>query len=298
MSTNMPYSTNPKLPKLRIKAVEMVRAGNSIRQVAKYFGYNPSSISRWNQKVPVGGLHELPTESSAPKHHPWKIDPSIVKRIIEIRRDTGRCAEVIHQMLLNEGIHISISTVKRTLDRQRLTKKKSKWKKYHKYDERPQALNPGDLVQVDTIHLMQSERSRIYIYTLLDVYSRWAHAYATPKMGAGATVKFVRRAQDRSLFPFNCLQTDHGPEFSNYFTKMIDIKHRHSRIRKPNDNGHLERFNRTIQHEFLRKIPTDVKVINRKLPYYLKYYNTERLHLGLNLKTPMDILVECCKASD
>ena len=295
----MPYSTNPKLPKLRIKAVEMVRSGKSIREVARYFGYHPSTISRWNQKVPETGLHYLETESSAPKSHPWKIDSRIVRRIIELRRDTGgRCAEVIHQMLINEGTTISLSTVKRTLDRQRLTKKKSKWKRWHKYDERPKANNPGDLVQVDTIHLMLNRRKRIYVYTLLDVFSRWAYAWSSIKMSAGLSVSFVRRAQVRSPFDFNCLQSDHGPEFSNHFTERVKIKHRHSRIRKPNDNGHLERFNRTIQHEFLRKIPTDVKVINRRMPYYLKYYNNKRLHLGLELKTPMDILAKCCEGSD
>lgn len=286
------------MPKVRAKAVEMVRQGHSIRAVARYFGFNPSTVHKWNKKVPLGGVHEIPTESPAPKHHPWEINPKIVDRIIAIRRDTGRCAEVIHRLLLNEGTSISLSTVKRTLDRQRLTRKKSPWKRWHKYDERPKANNPGDLVQLDTIHLMQNSRKRIYIYTLLDVYSRWAYAKATSKMSAGQTVGFVRSAARKFPFGFSCLQSDHGPEFSSHFTERVRIKHRHSRIRKPNDNGHLERFNRTIQQEFLRNIPTDVKVINRKLPKYLMYYNNERLHLGLNLKTPADMLEGCCQASE
>jgi transposase InsO family protein len=294
----MPYTINPKMPKLRIKAVNMVRSGYSIRQVARYFGFCPSTISRWNNKVPLNGMYELPTESPAPKHHPWKTDHGIVNRIIEIRKNTGRCAEVIHQMLLNENLTVSLSTVKRTLDRQYLTKKKSKWKRWHKYDERPKANNPGDLVQIDTIHLMRNGSKRIYIYTLLDVFSRWAYAWSSDRMSAGLSANFVKRAQVKSPFMFNCVQSDHGPEFSNYFTDRIKIKHRHSRIRKPNDNGHLERFNRTIQNELLRKIPVDVKVINSKLPYYLKYYNTKRLHLGLDLKTPIDILAKCCQASE
>ena len=278
------------MPKLRIKAVEMLRSGKSTREVARYFGYSPSAICKWNKKVPIGGAHEIPTEEPIAKTHPNTINSDIVRRIIEIRRDTGRCADVIHQMLLNEKIVVSLSTVKRTLDRQGLTKKKSPWKRYHKYDKRPKALNPGDLVQVDTIHLMQDRISRIYIYTLIDVYSRWTHAYAVNRISSGITVNFIKRAQTRSPFSFNCLQSDHGPEFSNYFTDRVKIKHRHSRIRKPNDNGHVERFNRTIQDELLRKIPTDVKVINRRMPYYLKYYNTKRLHMGINFKTPIEML--------
>jgi len=294
----MPYTKNPQMLKVSAKAVEMVRQGHSIRAVARYFGFNTSTVHKWNNKVPIGGVHEIPTESPAPKHHPWKTESKIIERIVAIRRDTGRCAEVIHRLLLNEGTVVSLSTVKRTLDRQRLTKKKSPWKRWHKYDERPKADYPGDLVQLDTIHLMQNKRKRIYVYTLLDVHSRWAYARAEGKMSAGTTVNFVRSAAKRSPFKFNCLQSDHGPEFSNHFTERVRIKHRHSRIRKPNDNGHLERFNRTIQHELLRNITTDVKVINRKLPKYLKYYINERLRLGLNLKTPAEILEGCCQASE
>jgi len=70
------------------------------------------------------------------------------------------------------------------------------------------------------------------------------------------------------------------------------IRHRHSRVRKPNDNAHVERFNRTIQEEFLDHLPRDVSFINEKLPEYLVYYNTKRLHLGIGLKTPQDILLK------
>ncbi len=64
----------------------------------------------------------------------------------------------------------------------------------------------------------------------------------------------------------------------------------YSRIRKPNDNAHIERFNRTIQDELLTRLPKDVNIINKELPGYLTYYNTRRKHLGLGLKTPAEML--------
>ena len=179
----MPYTINPYLPKLRANAVKMVRSdGLSVRQVARYIGVNASTVSRWCGKVPLGGCHAIPTRSSRPKHHPQELNKNIVKRIVELRKETnGRCAEIVHQYLLKENIRASLSSVKRTLDRNCLTKKRSPWKRYHKPITRPEVAQAGDLVQLDTIHLMESENSRIYVYTLLDLYSRWTHAW----LGAG-----------------------------------------------------------------------------------------------------------------
>lgn len=287
----MAYTTNPSLPRVRMEAVKLLRQGYSTRQVARHFGYSQSVIVKWNKRAPDDGRLTIPTISSRPNSHPNKLDWRIRKKIINFRIKTnGRCSEVIHKLLINENIEVSLSTVKRVLDSNNMLRKKSPWKKMHKYIERPKALNPGDLVQMDTIHIMKNKTQRLYIYTLLDVYSRWAYALASNKISSGITLNVVSKAKRKSSFNFNCLQTDHGPEFSRYFTNNSNIKHRHSRIRKPNDNAHVERFNRTIQDEFLRYIPRDVDEINRQLPKYLKYYNQERLHLGINLQTPSQLL--------
>ena len=287
----MSYTTNPKIPKLRAKAVQMVRKGKSIREVARYFGYNASSVCRWCKKAPMPGVFEIPTESSRPNHHPNETPIELIQKALELRKETkGRCAEVIHKLMILEGINISLSTVKRILDRAGVTKKRSPWKRSHKSIERPKAFKQGDLVQLDTIHIMQNEKDKIYIYTLLDVFSRWAHAFATPKINTHRSLCFVRQAIRKSPFIFSCIQSDNGSEFSQNFTERIKIIHRHSRVRRPNDNGHLERFNRTIQEEFLNEMPVNVKQINKQLPNYLTYYNEKRLHLGINLKTPMQVL--------
>lgn len=292
MPKKMPYTTNPKLPKVRAQAVEMVRQGHSMRTVARHFGFTHSTIIKWNKRVPPGGAHTIPTKKSIPHSHPNALHQDIIQRIIELRKQTKRCAEVIHKMLLNEGIIVSLSSVKRTLDRQGLLKKKGKWSRIYTYPERPKALIPGDLVEIDTIHLMQTHIRRIYVYTLIDVYSRWAYARAFSRLSQNASLHTVRNARRNAPFRFSCIQSDHGPEFGMTFKTGLTMSHRHSRIRKPNDNGHLERFNRTIQEEFINSLPMDVTILNNKLPCYLRYYNKERLHLGINLKTPQDILDE------
>ena len=278
------------MPSIRRDAAQLVYKGWSTRKVARHFGFNQSTIVRWFKKSKNYGYHPIPTLSSRPKHHPKQLSNELVWKIFQQRIKNKRCAEVVHQELLNQGIRISLSSVKRTLDRTGLLKKRSPWKRYHPHVDRPYPLKAGDLVQIDTIHLMLDEKRRIYIFVLIDVYSRWVYAKCYGKMNSGICLDFVREAQRHASFKFKMLQSDHGPEFGKWFVSQIQKNHRYTRIGKPNDNAHIERFNRTIQEECLDKVDTNVKSINCALRKYLRYYNYERLHLGLNLKTPSQFI--------
>lgn len=289
------YTTNPQMPRVRARAVNMVLSGKSVSEAARYFGYSKGAVSKWVRKSPIGGVHYIPTLSSRPHHHPRELSEDVVEKIIACKKKYNRCSDVIHQYLLNDGIKVSLNSVKRKLDYAGLIKKRSPWKRWHKSIKRPEALKPGDLVMVDTIHLMISEKKRIYVYTLIDVYSRWCYAWATDRIGAGQSVKFLKRARLEAGFKFECIQSDNGSEFSQHFSERIKILHRHSRVRKPNDNSFVERFNRTLQDECLRELPVGVRIFNRALPEYLEYYNAERLHMGIDFKTP-NYLINCFQA--
>jgi len=286
----MPYTTNKKMPAIRREAAQLVYRGWSTRKVARHFGFSQSVIVKWVKKSFVYGYHPIPTQSSRPHHHPKQLKEEVIERIVALRLKTKRTSEVVHQHLLNEGIKVSLNSVRRTIDRHGLMKKRSKWKRYHPPVERPYPLKSGDLVQIDTIHRMISEKKRLYVFVLIDVFSRWTYAKAFKKMGAKTGINFVLEAQREASFHFNMLQSDHGPEFSKWFTSRIEKSHRYTRIGKPNDNAHIERVNRTIQEECLDHFPNNVKKINCELKKYLQYYNYERLHLSLNLKTPSQFI--------
>jgi transposase InsO family protein len=274
------------MPKVRQDAADMVYRGFSKAEVSRRFGVGDSTISKWVAKAKKYGYHPIPTLSSRPKHHPRELSGDMVWKIFHKRLETKRCAEVVHQELLNQGVSVSLSSVKRTLDRTGLLNKRSPWKRYHPHIDRPEVLKPGDLVEIDTIHLMTGKKTRIYVYVLIDVYSRWVYVKAYEKMSGRISLEFVREAQRHASFQFNMLQSDHGSEFGDWFVTQIKKSHRYTRIGKPNDNSHVERFNRTVQEECLDKCKKEVKVLNKALKTYIPYYNTKRLHLGLNLKTP------------
>jgi len=286
------YTNDPRVAKVRRDAVRLVKyRGWSTRKVARHYGFAQSTIVAWCKRDVTGGWHELPTRSSRPKSHPKQLSDDVIRKIINIRLEHNRSAEVVHKRLKDEhAIEVSLSSVKRTLDRRGLLNKRSPWKRYHPPLPRPKTTKPGDLVQMDTIHLMQTMTDRMYVFTTLDVYSRWACARAYPKIGATVGVRFFNYAQKHAPFQFQTIQSDHGPEFSTHFTERVGTTHRHSRVRRPNDNAHLERFNRTIQTELISSLRPDVSLINKALPDYLRWYNEERHHFGLNLETPMNII--------
>ncbi len=288
----MSYTTNPNMPRVRREAAQMIRRGWSTRKVARHFGFNQSTIVRWFKKSLMYGYHAIPTQSSKPKHHPKQLDEKIVRKIVDIRLKNNRTSEVVHQELLNQGIKVSLNSVRRTIDRHGLMKKRSGWKRYHPPVARPYPLKPGDLVQIDTIHIMISEKKRIYIFVLIDVFSRWTYARCFEKMSGALTLQFIQEAEGFAPFNFHMIQSDHGPEFSRWFTDRVEKNHRYTRIGKPNDNAHIERFNRTLQEECIDKVSRNPESINCALKKYLQYYNHERLHLGISLFAPIQLITK------
>ena len=265
MIQGMPYTTNPHLPKLRMQAVLLVRRGWSIRQTARHFGVQPSTVMRWLRRAPRDGRETIPTKTSRPHHHPRSLSRSVIDEIRTKRLAHHRCAEVVRQELLNDGVLVSLSSVKRTLRREGLIRKRSPWKRLHRSLERPEAVKPGDLVELDTIHILPRGGERFYVYTLIDVVSRWAYAKTVPRINTHQSLRFLREAQEQAPFTFSTLQSDHGSEFSTTFSDRAHVVHRHSRVRQPNDNGHLERFNRTVQEECLNHVPATLLHYRRAL---------------------------------
>lgn len=281
------------MPRVRVEAARLViDKGWSTRTVARHTGFNQSTIVRWVNILKLNDFRSvIPTQSSRPNSHPNQLPIEMIEAIISYRMKYNRCAEFIHHFLWKDGYDVSLSSVKRTLKREGLTKY-SKWKKWHQYTERPKAEKPGILVQIDTI-VDGPHYDRLYVYTMLDVCSRWSFAMPFERISTHASWECIRNAQKNMPFQLKLIQSDHGAEFSKWLTKTLethDIDHRHSRVRKPTDNAFVERFNRTIQEECLYRIPKTLPSYQKAIPEYIHYYNYERPHMGLNMLTPNQVM--------
>lgn len=275
-------------------AVNLVKCrGWKMRKVARRFGVEPSTISRWCKLPMATGWHQLKTRSSKPKTSPNALKAEIVEAIIKKRIGRRRCGQVIHQELKREGVKVSLPSVQRTLDRLGFLKKRSPWKRPHDYTLRPEITKPGALLEIDTVHILLPDGSRLYVYTIIDLYSRWAYAEVVQKISSAQSLRFVAKAQKAAPFKMEMIQSDNGGEFQKMFRFQIyklGLNHRYSRVRQSNDQAHIERFNRTIQEECLDHTAQTIPHFRKALKEFLPYYNNERLHMGINYQTPGEVL--------
>jgi len=319
----MSYSSNPLLPKARAEAVRLVVEDHlPITIAARKSGIHRTTLWRWYQRWLEVNEHvqltndnrprrgaairtvsqfrltactwHIPTKSSRPHTCKHAVSDAVVDRIRYYRKKYGRCAVIVHAYCLREGTQVSLATVRRVLVRFRLVSRR-KWKRgYRPPVARPSANQPGDLVQTDTVHLYDhATKQRTYLYTLVDVYSRWAYVEHHTHLSARLAAKVIQRGEAYAGFKFAMVQADNGPEYTTEFENILKTNGtavRHSRVRRPNDNAFIERFNRTIQEECTGSTSPIEQALQGKVLTYLAYYNEERLHLGLQCQTPLEML--------
>ncbi len=157
---------------------------------------------------------------------------------------------------------------------------------------------PGHLVALDTVEVIV-HGSRRYLITCEDIYSRFAFAFATTSHASQAAEAFFLMWQ--RVFPYTTtfVLTDNGSEFKKHFAKRLlnlQITHYHTYPRTPKMNAHVERFNRTIQEEFVdfhHGLLLDSDAFNEKLMDWLIFYNTKRVHSAFKNKlTPVGCLLQ------
>ena len=164
---------------------------------------------------------------------------------------------------------------------------------------------PGHLVALDTVERFVNGCRR-YVITFEDIYSRFGFAWATTSHASLAAKEFFTLCQKAFPFSFNFLHvlTDNGSEFKKHFSdelKRLHLSHFHTYPKTPKMNAHLERFNRTIQEEFVdyySYLLINPDEFNRQLVDYLIFYNTQRVHCAFKNKlSPMQFLLNWQRSS-
>ncbi|MBU4142816.1 DDE-type integrase/transposase/recombinase [Patescibacteria group bacterium] len=157
--------------------------------------------------------------------------------------------------------------------------------------------SPGELVEIDTIVRFVGQMKR-YIVTAVDTHGRTAFAWCYNRPTSCNARDFFQKLQSALPFAAAAVQTDNGSEFHKYFMAYLQeqkIVHYWNYPGRPYRNGHIEKFNRTIQEEFIDQNEmwlADPEEFNQKLMDWLLWYNTERPHWSLNLLSPVDYLIK------
>jgi transposase InsO family protein len=157
---------------------------------------------------------------------------------------------------------------------------------------------PGHCLAFDSIE-KHINGCRRYVITCIDLCSRFAFSWATTSHASEAARQFFLLLL--VVFPYRIyfILTDGGSEFKKNFSEELKKQyyiHWHTYPRTPKMNAHCERFNRTIQEEFLNyhheELLDDIDLFNDKMIDYLLWYNGERPHWALGLKSPIQYLAQ------
>ena len=319
----MSYCTGKNIEKARGKSMKMlVIEKKPVGIVADRFGVNRSTIWRWYQKWQIQNSDKVLVNHYRPnrelgKHfrwdnvrwdilslpatpkHPHTLSDNLIELVLDVKDQLNRCAEVVWYYINNSlCISIGLSSVRRILKRHgKMNKPKNHRNRRYKGIPRPRVLMPGDLVEIDTIHLFNPiTKQKRYIYTVIDLYTRMAYARVYKELKPINSLNTILEANQYFGFNFKVVQSDNGLEFGKYFSDRLEsrgIQIRHTRLGRPNDNAHIERFNRTIQEEctgnyYLESEP--LKKMDDKILSYIDYYNYHRVHLGISYRTPSQML--------
>lgn len=132
----------------------------------------------------------------------------------------------------------------------------------------------------------------VCILTALEEHTR-AYARVYSNNTTTTTEDFLKRLVYVSENKIRIMHSDNGSEFQGNFEKIckiLGILQVYSRVRTPKDNAKLERFNRTIQDEWLAYLEEgldDLTIANNKLTEWLIFYNATRPHQALDYKSPL-----------
>jgi transposase InsO family protein len=156
---------------------------------------------------------------------------------------------------------------------------------------------------VDTIERIRDGMRR-YVMSFIDPNTRIAFAVALPSKSSANTAKALD-ALLQGLYPEEqesnptlkrslAFLSDNGSEFKKYFDALLkhhQLTHYWTYPRCPKMNAHNERFNRTLQEQFVEYheelLFSDINAFNRKLAEWIVQYNTIIPHHSLNLVSPL-----------
>lgn len=290
------------------------------------FPVKRSTLFLWRKKLKdnQGKLEALNDKSKSPQRRRQRIiDKRIEQFVIIQRTEHPRIGKEKLKPLLNDYclkeniVSISESTIGRliaNLKERRLIPSNAKAylsgrtgriivrnpaKKRQKIRRKNyQPAKAGDLLQIDTIEKFINGVRR-YIITAIDLKSDFAFAYGYPAASSLNTKDFFKKLTQVAPFKIFRIQTDNGSEFEKYFREYVvqeKIIHFHNYPKCPKMNAYIERFNRTIQEEFInwhrQLLSGSLEAFNRKLIDWLLWYNTKRPHWSLGLKSPLQYIVD------
>jgi len=285
-------------------------------QTARHFAIAPKTFYKWHQRFENGLIERLEDESRAPiNKRKWTVTLEQQARIRKLRKKTknhyGKCKlKELYEKEYSE--EISTWKIERVIRRfnlypDKMKQEKNKQKKLSQSKKnRIQKLLVKDehwyLFHLDTIVIYWGSVKR-YILTAIDSHGKIAYARSYKNKSSRSAKDFLYRLHYLIDAKITNIQTDNGSEFYGEFEqalKELETSHWFSRPRTPQDNAVCERFNQTLEYEWLYdgNFTVDCDRLNRALTEWLVEYNFRRPHEALDYKTPFAYFEDTLKSNN
>lgn len=276
------------------------RHGKNLSLTARRFGIQRLTIRRWRKRIKQGGPLGLNDRSHRPRQvrqptTPWET----IKAVVKLRRQYPAWSKYKIQVLLaREGVAVSASTVGRILKRRGLIDKRISRKRrrsaLHPKARFPRGLRisrPGDLIQMDTKHIMLPGGRKHYQFTAIDILTkqRVLEVYHSESSLNGAS--FLKSCREEFPFPVLAVQTDNGAPWLKEFERLCQreqLPHYYIYPRTPKQNTYVEISHGADKREFYLQgnVWQNRETMRQKLKEWQRCWNEVRPHQALNYLTP------------
>ncbi len=290
-------------PRLIIKTLKKYE-GDIVRAAAE-LSLSRQTVWRWKQR---SGRHGRPfaiwgtkRKTTRPHAIQYALSEKEEAAIIALRKARGWTAEKIRKAL---QLKVASRTIHRFLKRIGMVRE-------YGYHRRPRFQNTLHMhvkntptvgyLQMD-VKVVTPELSGLpwtcFEYAVIDIYSRYKEAVILNQLDQDGSILAILEIIPRLPFKPVFIQTDNGLEFQKRFRECcakLGLTYHFIHKSTPNENAVIERSFRTDEEEFyfrLTRNPTDYDDLRRQFAEYLRYYNYERYHLGIELRTPYQRVAE------
>lgn len=300
--------------KLRLEWIIYYYEGYDATKTAKHYGISRKTFYKWYSQFDrdnLYSLHKLEDKSTAPKRvRQREITSTQEQKIIQLRKQYIRYGKMKLAKIYETTYQEKISSWKvqkviesyqlyyHPVKAARIARKRAKAQKKKRITElnldklKWYQKKSGYIICLDTVVIHWNSVKR-YIFTAVDKYGKVAYARMYRNKNTLNSEDFLHRLYFLLDGQVPRVGHDNGSEFEKYFKaacQKLKIQQYYSRVRTPKDNPNNERFNRTLQEEFIQlgNFHSDPEIFNRNLTEWLIEYNFKRPHTALNYQTPIE----------
>jgi len=266
-----------------------------VQDLCKANGINRQTFLKYYSRYKISGNYQdLLPQKRGPKWKTRRAIPEVEKAVIEARLLGNNRYEIfaILKPRFRECTP-SPSGIYNILKRNKLNRLNPPMKESKRriIKERAGELGHVDCHYLDKYLLANQPGKRRYLVGIIDSCTRiaWVEVVENVKslVVMFATLKMINFLKSRYDIQFEEVITDNGAEFASpkskedhpfeYMLLEIGIKHRYTAPYRPQTNGKIERFWRTLEEDLIEGTHFDsIEHFKEELAQYLLYYNEHR----------------------